>query len=105
MLCFVTFAQELFQLLQTDTLLPSDVTTTMALYIELAAGRLSTTDSATILSKLSRPSAGYIHFLDYLMYIPFFIKVHQTIIDNPLYDFTQMSATTSKEGNQGGNRK
>ncbi|GAB1609085.1 hypothetical protein Ahia01_001193900 [Argonauta hians] len=77
-------SKELFQLLSADTLLPGDVTTSTAIYFELVAGRMNPEETAMILAKLSRPSVGFIHFFDYLTYLPFFIKVHQTIIDNPL---------------------
>lgn len=76
--------KELFFLLEdNDNVLDGKITADM-LAVELAAGGISPEHVDYIINKFNRDQDGMVEFLDFLIYVPLFIEIHQRIISNPL---------------------
>ncbi|KAK3087600.1 hypothetical protein FSP39_008112 [Pinctada imbricata] len=54
------------------------------LAVELMAGGLTPEHTSYVISKFNREGKGFIDFLDYVMYVPLFIEIHERIISDPL---------------------
>jgi hypothetical protein len=52
--------------------------------LDLQAGRIDKIDADSILSKLDQDGDGEVDFLDYCLYIPLFMMIHDKILADPL---------------------
>jgi hypothetical protein len=78
-------AKNLFKLLYDNLeIIPNGYVTERAIKIELAAGGLTNEQIELCLKKLTREKGPFIDFLEFLLYIPLFIKIHELILDNPI---------------------
>ncbi|KAL3892393.1 hypothetical protein ACJMK2_004603 [Sinanodonta woodiana] len=77
-------SKELFSLLQEGDGVPEGNAHSANLAVELTAGGLTPEHTNYVLHKFDRDGNGYIDFLDFVMYIPLFIEIHQRIVEDPL---------------------
>ncbi|XP_021377591.1 uncharacterized protein LOC110465814 isoform X2 [Mizuhopecten yessoensis] len=77
-------SKDLFALICDGEPTPRGNATASNLAVELTAGGLTPEHIKVVLSKFNREGSGYIDFMDFVMYIPLFIEIHQRIVQNPL---------------------
>ncbi|KAK3586634.1 hypothetical protein CHS0354_028492 [Potamilus streckersoni] len=77
-------SKELFGLLQEGEGVPEGNAHSANLAVELTAGGLTPEHTNYVLHKFDRDGNGYFDFLDFVMYIPLFIEIHQRIVEDPL---------------------
>ncbi|XP_033727142.1 LOW QUALITY PROTEIN: uncharacterized protein LOC117316587 [Pecten maximus] len=77
-------SKDLFALLCDGEPTPRGNATASNLAVELTAGGLTPEHVRVVLSKFNREGSGYIDFMDFVMYIPLFIEIHERIVQNPL---------------------
>ena len=66
---------------------------TEMLYVELRAGGLSEENALYCIRKFDRDNLGYINFLDFLIFLPLFVALHENVIDNPLFGAPDLLAS------------
>ncbi|XP_023933387.1 uncharacterized protein LOC106167849 isoform X3 [Lingula anatina] len=77
--------KELFFLLDNQTAgMPDGRIDADTLAIELAAGGITPEHTQWVVNKFNRYKNGMVEFLDFLIYCPLFIEVHERIIKDPL---------------------
>ncbi|CAH1772232.1 unnamed protein product [Owenia fusiformis] len=77
--------KELFYLLdEKDFDVPTGKVSARNLGIDLIAGGVSPENTEYVMSKFNREHKGVVDFLDYLIYIPLFIEIHERIVMDPL---------------------
>ncbi|XP_065843895.1 uncharacterized protein [Oscarella lobularis] len=78
--------KELFYLLASEN--DGGVVTSSALAIELHAGGLTKEHEEYVVDRLDKEKTGRIEFLDYLVYVPLFVEIHDSICGNP-FEFSR----------------
>ncbi|KAL5015365.1 hypothetical protein ScPMuIL_009635 [Solemya velum] len=76
--------KELFSLLQDDEIVPNGNALASTLKVELIAGGMTPEHTIYVLNKFNRDGKGLVDFLDFVMYIPLFITIHERIVKDPL---------------------